>query len=82
MNIWSKKHDIKWESSTLYSSEQNDISKRQNRTIVEKIKAMLVDVDLLSNMWKEIFFTSVYLRNRSSTNRLRLRNINKILYEI
>ena len=82
MNIWSKKHDIKWKSSTFYSSKQNDISKRQNRTIVEKIRVMLADVDLLSNMWEEMFFTSVYLRNRSSTSRLRLRNINKTLYEM
>ena len=81
-NTWSKKYDIKWESSTLDSSKQNDISKRQNRTIVEKIKVMLANVDLLSNIWEEMFFTSVYLRNRSSTSRLRLRNINKILYKI
>ena len=43
---------------------------------------MLADVNLFSNIYEKIFFTNVYLRNRSSTSRLRLRNINKTFYEI
>ena len=82
MNIWSKKHNIKSKLFALYSLKQNNISKHQNRTIVQKIKAMLVDVDLFSNIWEKIFFTSIYLRNRLSTSRLRFCNINNIFYKI
>jgi len=82
MDVWAKAQGIKWKPSAPYSPEQNGISERQNRTIVEKIRAMLADASLPSHMWGEMLFTSVYLRNRSPAARLRLRGIQKTPYEV
>ena len=82
MNDWNLTHDIKWKSSAPYSSEQNGIAKRQNRTMIEKLKVMLIDVDLIDNFWEEIFYTIIYFRNRFSIIKLRIREIDKTFYEI
>ena len=73
---------IKWKSFVSYFFEQNDIAKRQNRTIIEKLKVMLIDVDLIDNFWEKIFYTIIYFRNRFSVIKLRIREIDKIFYEI
>jgi len=82
MDAYAKSQGIKWEPSATYSPEQNGVSERQNRTVVEKIRAMLADAGLPPYMWGEMLFTSVYLRNRSPATRLRIRGIQKTPYEV
>ena len=72
-----KKCDIKHETTASYSSEQNDVSKYANRTIIEWTKAILHDTKLLKQLWIEITTIIIYLKNRSLTT-----NLDKqILYE-
>lgn len=48
-----------------HTPEQNGLSERLNRTIVEKARCLLFDADLERKFWAEAVNTAVYLRNRS-----------------
>jgi len=48
-----------------YTPEQNGVSERMNRTIVEKARCLLFDAELEKRFWAEAVNTAVYLRNRS-----------------
>ena len=63
-----KERGIKHEVSAPYSPEQNGVSERVNRTIVERTKAILADSNLPKQLWMEIASTVVYLKNRSPTS--------------
>ena len=57
--------------NTLYLSnhiEQNGVAERLNRTLVEAIRAMLLDTNLPHKFWAEAISTAAYLRNRSPTS--------------
>ena len=47
--------------------QQNGVAERQNRTLVEMMRAMLAESDLPQYIWAEALSTAVYLRNRSPT---------------
>lgn len=48
-----------------YTPEQNGVAERLNRTIQEKMRAMLFDSGLSTEMWAEAAVTANYLRVRS-----------------
>lgn len=48
-----------------YTPEQNGVSERGNRTVVEKAKCLLYDAKLDKRFWAEASNTAVYLKNRS-----------------
>ena len=50
--------------------EQNGVSERMNRTLVEKVRSMLADSRLPQKFWAEALSTAVYLINRSPTKAL------------
>lgn len=50
-----------------YTAEQNGKAERLNRTIVEKLRCMLIDSELPNSFWAEAANTAVYLINRSPT---------------
>jgi hypothetical protein len=56
---------INWDSRVSYVFEQNDETKRLNRTLMYKIRLMLNDRRIFKNMWKEIIKTIAYFSNRS-----------------
>ena len=60
-----------------YTPEQNGMSERLNRTVVEKAKCLLFDANLEKRFWAEAVNTSVYLKNRSAASGLQ-----KTPYEI
>lgn len=60
-----KRKGIRLEYTVPYTPEQNGVSERLNRTIVEKVRAMLETSGLPKNMWGEAVYTAVYLLNRS-----------------
>ena len=55
---------IKFEPSAPYTPEQNGISERDNRTIVECAGTMLRAKSLPTFLWAEAVNTAVYLQNR------------------
>jgi len=56
-----------FEPSAPYTQNQNGVSERAMRTIVEKARSMLLDAKLSEGFWEEAVHTAVYLKNRSPT---------------
>ena len=52
---------IKRELTVPYNPQQNGVSERKNRSIVEETKAMLHDEDLPMFLWDEACNTAVYM---------------------
>lgn len=62
-----KQCGIVHEITAPYSPDQNGVSERANRTIVERVKSIIADGRLPKELWMEIASTVVYLKNRSPT---------------
>lgn len=56
-------HSILHEFSTAYCPEQNGRVERQNRTIVEMARTMLVGAKLSQGLWIEMVHTIAHIRN-------------------
>lgn len=60
-----KKTGIVHQKTNPYTPEQNGVSERMNRTVVEKARCLLFDAGLEKKFWAEAVNTAVYIRNRS-----------------
>jgi len=58
------KEGIKHEKTIPKTPQQNGVSERLNRTLVESIRSMLSDAELPKTFWAEALSTAVYVRNR------------------
>lgn len=56
------------ETTAPYSPDQNGVAERANRTIMERVKAIIAEAKLDKRLWMEIADTVVYLKNRSPTS--------------
>lgn len=65
-----KKLGIRHEKTVPKTPEQNGVSERLNRTIVESARCMLQDSRLSKTFWAEAVSTAVYLKNRCPTKAL------------
>ena len=61
---------IRHEVTIPHTPQQNGVSERLNRTLVECVRTMLADSKLPHRFWAEALSTAVYLRNRSPTKAL------------
>src|SRR5579871_3456526 len=68
---------IQHKATVPYTLQQNRVSKRSNRTIIERAKSMLHASRLGYEFWGEVVTTIVYLKNRSPTTAI----IDKTPYE-
>ncbi|GBP67662.1 Probable RNA-directed DNA polymerase from transposon BS [Eumeta japonica] len=57
-------------TSNPYTPQQNGLSERMNRTLVERAKCMMFNADLSKNYWAEAVTTAAYIINRSPTHAL------------
>lgn len=64
---WTKKKDIRHESSAPYNPEQNGVSERDNRTIVESARSLLHMKKLPLELWAEAVNCAVHTLNRVIT---------------
>jgi transposase InsO family protein len=55
------------QTTAPYTPEQNGKAERLNRTIMERVRAMLVESNLDQALWAEAAQTAAYIRNRSPT---------------
>ena len=60
-----KESRIKRELSTPYNPQQNGVTEKKNRAIMEAARAMLHDQDLPMHLWDEAARTTVYVQNRT-----------------
>jgi len=54
-------------TTALYSPDQNGMAERTNRTIMERVKAIIAEGKLDKELWMELAQSVVYLKNRSPT---------------
>lgn len=62
---------VEW--TVPYTPQQNGLSERLNRTLVEKARAMLDDSSVDKRFWGQAVLTAAYLINRSPTNALKMK---------
>ena len=62
-NDLCKEAEIKRELTIPYNPQNNCVVKRKNRSIMEAMKAMIHDQDLLMYLWEEATRTTVYVQN-------------------
>lgn len=62
-----KSEGIRHQLTVPKCPQQNGVSERLNRTLVEMTRSMLAGSSLPQNFWAETLSTAVYLRNRSPT---------------
>ena len=67
ITAYFKGKGIEHQTTVPYSPQQNGKAERLNRTIMEKVRAMLADSGLPKHLWGEAAATANYLRNRSPT---------------
>ena len=60
-------HDIQRQFTTRYTSQQNGVVERKNRTIMNIAHSMLSHKKLSYEYWAQVVGCSVYLLNRSPT---------------
>lgn len=73
-----KDNGIVHETTSPYTPEQNGRAERENRSIVESARAMLLNTNLPQELWAEAVNTAVYLLNRRPCKS----NDNKTPYEL
>lgn len=62
---YCKQAGIKRHRTCTYTPQQNGVSERMNRTIMDKVRCMLAETGLDQSFWAEAASTAVYLINRS-----------------
>src|SRR5271169_3280338 len=67
MGIHLKGSGIIHEMTAPYSPDQNGVAERANRTIMERVKAIIVESKLDKRLWMDLAETVIYLKNRSPT---------------
>jgi hypothetical protein len=65
---YCKAYGIQQQYTTRYSSSQNGVAERLNLTIMDGVRALLLERDLPSTYWGEAAMNLVYSRNRSPTS--------------
>ena len=58
---------IERQLTVAYSPQQNGVSERKNRTIMEMARSMLKEKGLPNTFWAEAVYTAVYILNRCPT---------------
>lgn len=66
-----KKHGIRTEFTAAHTPQQNGVSERMNRTLMEAARSMLAHAKLSKAYWAEAVSTACYLRNRMVTTALK-----------
>ena len=56
------------QTTAPYTPEQNGAAERFNRTLMERVRAMLLDAKLEKELWAEAAVTANYIKNRSPSS--------------
>ncbi|MBW0520374.1 hypothetical protein O181_060089 [Austropuccinia psidii MF-1] len=67
------KNGIKFLSTAPYSPQENPISERANRTLMERTRCLLLDSKLPMSWWGEAAATEAYLLNRTPSETLSIK---------
>jgi transposase InsO family protein len=65
LGAFFRERGIAHQLSAPYTPQQNGAAERLNRTLLDKVRSMLIESDLPHALWAECFVTANYVRNRS-----------------
>lgn len=68
IQTWCKRKGIVLDNTIPYTPQLNGKVQRLNKTLLDKVRALLFDSGFDKNMWGEALYKSVYILNRTSTN--------------
>jgi transposase InsO family protein len=60
-------HGIQWQLTMAHTSQQNGVSERRNRTLIEWARSMATDSNCPTFLWTEVINTANHLVNLSPT---------------
>ncbi|GAU31303.1 hypothetical protein TSUD_315120 [Trifolium subterraneum] len=66
-NEFCNSKDIKRQLTTAYTPQQNGVSERKNRTLLNIVRSMLASKNVPKNFWPEALKWATYVMNRSPT---------------
>lgn len=69
-NMFCEEAGIEHQLTAPYTPQQNGVSERKNRTIMEMVRCLLYEKSLPKEYWAEAAHTSVFLLNRLLTKAL------------
>ncbi|KAI0994431.1 hypothetical protein K3495_g13751, partial [Podosphaera aphanis] len=64
---WLEERGIEFKPAAPHSPQQNGVSERMNRTILELARAMIIEKKLPECLWGEAVLHAAWVRNRSPT---------------
>ena len=65
--MFCKEHGIRKELTTTYTPQQNGVSERKNRTILNMVRSLLAQGRVPKTFWPETVNWSIHILNRSPT---------------
>ena len=70
LRTWCHSQGICFQMTAPYSSSQNGVAERMNRTLVELARAMIIDSKLPEFLWEPAVAHAVYVQNLSYTKHI------------
>ena len=67
---WIEKERITFELSAPYSQEQNGVSERMGRTIMDMTRAIILEGNIEDDLWPELILAITYVKNSRPTKAL------------
>ena len=69
-SMWTRRLRRSWSSSVsntkpVYNPQQNGRAERMNRTLLNKVRCMLIESGLKKKFWGEAIMTAAYIHSRS-----------------
>ena len=71
-SIFCEEHGLIHQSSTSYILQQNGLTKRKNRTLIDMVNAMILSAELPFNLWKEALLTAYHVHNRVPSKKIKV----------
>ncbi|KAL0741957.1 hypothetical protein Bca4012_083470 [Brassica carinata] len=68
---FSEENGIERQLTATYSPQQNGVSERRNRSLVEMARAMIKHKNMPLKFWAEAVHTAAYVQNRTTTRALK-----------
>ena len=67
---WMQREGITFEPSAPYSQEQNGVSERMGRTIMDMTRATILEGNINDELWPELVLAMTYIKNNRPTRAL------------